>query len=85
MSLVVLFCIYQGISTIQSSHSAAPAVSASSAEQDEPYYVGNRKTKVFHVSTCGFVPRISENHVVEFDDRDEAVNRGYRPCQKCLP
>lgn len=48
-------------------------------------YVGNKKTKVFHVSTCGFVPRISENHVVEFDDRDEAVNRGYRPCQKCLP
>lgn len=85
MSLVVLFCIYQGISTIQSSHSAAPAVSASSAEQDEPYYVGNRKTKVFHVSTCSFVPRISENHVVEFDDRDKAINRGYRPCQKCLP
>ncbi|WP_367187831.1 Ada metal-binding domain-containing protein [Mitsuokella multacida] len=30
-------------------------------------------------------PRIYENHVVEFDDRDEAISRGYRPCQKCLP
>lgn len=69
MSLVVLFCIYLSC-TIQSSCPVNQAISTSSVEQSELYYVDNCRTKVFHISTCGFIP------VVEFDDRDEAISRG---------
>lgn len=85
ISITMLAGLYYCIGNVQSSGSGHPAASVSSTDKNELYYVGNRKTKVFHISTCGFVPRISDNHIVEFDDRDEAVSRGYRPCQKCLP
>ncbi|WP_337543555.1 Ada metal-binding domain-containing protein [Mitsuokella jalaludinii] len=85
ISITMLAGLYYCIGNVQSSGSGHPAASISSTDKNELYYVGNRKTKVFHISTCGFVPRISDNHIVEFDDRDEAVSRGYRPCQKCLP
>ena len=85
ISITMLAGLYYCIGNVQSSGSGHPAASVNSTDKNELYYVGNRKTKVFHISTCGFAPRISDNHIVEFDDRDEAVSRGYRPCQKCLP
>lgn len=53
--------------------------------ESDIYYVGNSKSHIFHVDTCSFVNRISEQNYVEFDSRDEAIDDGYRPCKVCKP
>ena len=46
-------------------------------------YIGNKKSKVFHYTTCKTLP--AQKNQVIFDSRDAAVSKGYRPCQKCNP
>lgn len=46
-------------------------------------YIGNKKTKVFHTSTCGSLP--SGKNQVTADSRSYFIAIGYRPCQKCNP
>ena len=37
----------------------------------------------FHLETCRHVPELKNR--LNFDFREEAIDRGYRPCQKCKP
>jgi len=46
-------------------------------------YIGNRKSKKFHVTTCRTLPK--ENNRTYFSSREEAVNEGYAPCGNCKP
>lgn len=48
-------------------------------------YVGNSKSKKFHMPSCGSVYDMNDNNKVYFDTRQEAVNRGYIPCKQCNP
>ena len=48
-------------------------------------YIGNKKSHVFHLESCGSVKKMNENNKVEFDSRDEAVAEGYKPCSNCNP
>ncbi len=45
--------------------------------------IGNSKSKVFHLPTCEGLP--DENKQVRFDDRDDAIRAGYKPCGRCKP
>ena len=45
--------------------------------------IGNSKSKVFHLPTCEGLP--DENKQVRFDDRDDAIRAGYKPCGRCNP
>jgi competence protein ComEC len=56
---------------------------AASAATDETYYIGNKRTKVFHRPSCHTLPS-AKNQVV-FRTRDEAIAQGYRPCKNCNP
>ena len=51
----------------------------------ESEYVGNKKSHVFHRSTCSSAQSMSEKNKVEFSSRDEAIDAGYTPCGKCNP
>lgn len=51
----------------------------------ESAFVGNKKSHVFHRSTCSFASSMSEKNRVEFSSRDEAIEKGYKPCGKCNP
>lgn len=48
-------------------------------------YVGNKSTKIFHLSTCRTVRRMSEKNKIFFDLRQEAIKLGYRACKVCHP
>ncbi len=46
-------------------------------------YIGNGKSKVFHLPTCEGLP--DEKKQVHFDGREEAIRAGYKPCGRCKP
>ena len=46
-------------------------------------YIGNIRSKVYHIPTCANLPK--ESNRVLFDTSDEAESSGYRPCGNCLP
>lgn len=48
-------------------------------------YIGNRRSHIFHRAGCHYVRRMNEGNKVEFDNREEAISKGYRPCKKCRP
>ena len=48
-------------------------------------YVGNSKTKKFHLKNCRYVDQISPDHKVYFSTRQAAINAGYLPCKVCNP
>ena len=48
-------------------------------------YVGNRNTRKFHHDTCPSVTRMAEKNKVLISSREEAINSGYVPCQRCRP
>lgn len=55
-----------------------PDVTASGSRR----YIGNSKTHVFHKTSCSYKPT---KNIVYFESRSEALELGYRPCQKCRP
>lgn len=49
----------------------------------ETLYIGNLKTKKFHLPDCYTLP--AEKNRIEFSSRDKAINSGYSPCGNCYP
>ncbi len=46
-------------------------------------YIGNKNSRIFHINSCNSLP-IEENRIY-FEDREEAINEGYRGCKRCKP
>lgn len=46
-------------------------------------YHGNTKSKVFHKPSCRYYN--CKHCTVEFLERQEAIDSGYRPCKICKP
>lgn len=46
-------------------------------------YIGNRKSKKFHLPSCSYLP--DQYNQVELDSREEAIEKGYTPCGHCNP
>lgn len=49
----------------------------------ESVYIGNKQSKKFHSTDCCTLPK--EKNRVKLNSRDEAMNKGYRPCGNCNP
>ena len=47
------------------------------------YYIGNKNSKTFHLSSCKSLP--SEQNRVTFESRQAALDAGYTPCGTCKP
>ena len=50
-----------------------------------PYYIGNKKTKVFHRPDCPFGLRTSPFNRIKFHSKWDAFYEGYHPCKRCQP
>lgn len=50
-----------------------------------PFYVGNKRSWVFHRPSCPFGTQTAERNVVRFRSRWDALWEGYRPCRRCRP
>lgn len=49
-------------------------------------YILNKNSKKFHIPECYAVRQMKESNKVYFaGNREDAVLRGYDPCQKCDP
>ena len=46
-------------------------------------FIGNKNSKIFHLDSCGGLPL--EKNRIYFSNRSDAVNMGYRACQRCNP
>lgn len=46
-------------------------------------YIGNVKSKIFHYPNCRTLP--APKNQIDFDSRDDAISKGYRPCGNCNP
>jgi len=47
-------------------------------------YAGNRKLKIYGSLHCKSGERMKKGNRVFFNDENEALEKGYRPCGKCL-
>lgn len=48
-------------------------------------YVGNKNSKVYHIDTCESAETMSDKNKVHFENQDDAVSEGYKPCKSCNP
>ncbi len=48
-------------------------------------YVASKNSKVFHKRGCRAAARISNENLIGFGSREEAINSGRRPCKICNP
>lgn len=54
-------------------------------KESEPYYVGNKRTYVFHKPNCPLAAKIPEKYKIVFRSRSDPIQIGYVPCKKCRP
>lgn len=48
-------------------------------------YIGNRGSHVFHRLECDSIRTMKEKNKVELYSREEAIEKGYKPCSRCTP
>jgi len=48
-------------------------------------FIGNKYSMIFHVPSCEWVEKMSENNKIIFENRIDAINQGYQPCKACKP
>ncbi len=47
-------------------------------------YVASRNSELFHDCTCKWAERISPANIVCYNNSDEAVSDGKKPCETCV-
>ena len=55
------------------------------AASSEAPYIGNTNTKKFHRFNCASVNDIEEGNKASIASREEAIDKGYKPCGRCDP
>lgn len=53
--------------------------------QDEPFYIGNKRSLIFHRPTCHQGKNTAKTNQVPFQSPTEAYLEGYSPCRTCKP
>ena len=48
-------------------------------------YIASKNSSVFHKPSCRWAQNISEENIVTYNSRDEAIKAGKRPCKSCNP
>ncbi len=71
---------------LKSQHDAMSAKKGmwNSLEEKERVYVGNKRSKRFHLETCPFGKKIADKNRRIFSKKWDAFWQGYAPCKKCV-
>jgi competence protein ComEC len=51
--------------------------------EEEVIYIGNKNSQIFHREICSSLP--AEHNRIYFETREEAIEEGQSPCQRCQP
>jgi micrococcal nuclease len=54
-------------------------------KQDEPFYIGNQRSLLFHRPTCHQGQNTAKTNRVQFTSLTDAYLQGYSPCRTCKP
>jgi micrococcal nuclease len=54
-------------------------------KQDEPFYIGNRRSLLFHRPTCHLGQNTAKANRVQIKSITDAYQQGYSPCRTCKP
>ena len=54
-------------------------------EAAEYNYIGSKSSEVFHRSDCRWAQNISQENIIVYSSREEAIKAGKRPCKTCNP
>jgi len=54
-------------------------------EAGEYNYIASKSSEVFHKSDCRWAQNISQENLVVYSSREEAIKTGKRPCKTCNP
>jgi micrococcal nuclease len=54
-------------------------------KQDEPSYIGNKRSLIFHRPSCHQGEKTAKTNRVQFTSPTEAYLQGYSPCRTCRP
>jgi micrococcal nuclease len=54
-------------------------------EQDEPFYLANRKTLRFHRPRCHLAKEMAKPNRLKLDSLKDAYLQGFSPCRTCKP
>ena len=58
---------------------------SSPKENTVTLYYANTNTKKFHLKSCGSASIISNENLYICEDRQELIDSGYSPCNRCKP
>jgi len=47
-------------------------------------YVASRYSKKYHLPSCKWAKKISQDNVIYFTTKEEAEDKGYKPCKVCI-
>lgn len=53
-------------------------------EEKDEKYVGNRRSRRFHLETCPYGSKISKKNKMLFSSQWDAFREGFSPCKKCI-
>lgn len=45
--------------------------------------VASKKSDKYHLPSCPYIRHIKEENIVIFEDPEDAVSNGYKPCKRC--
>lgn len=54
-------------------------------KQDEPFYIGNKRSLIFHRPTCHQGEQTAQTNREDLKSPTEAYLQGYSPCRTCKP
>jgi hypothetical protein len=54
-------------------------------EAAEYNYIASKSSEVFHKSDCRWAQNISQENIIVYSSREEAIKAGKRPCKTCNP
>ncbi len=86
---------YQATKSLQEKKAAKTGHAAAETNQSTPAleqtevpkyaYIASKNSEVFHKPGCRWARNISQNNLVTYKSRDEAIKTGKRPCKSCNP
>ncbi len=69
-------------SALQGSDKPVTVTSEKGALSGNNMFIGNINSKVLHIPSCGHLPK--ESNRIYFADKDDAFEKGYKPCSFCM-
>jgi micrococcal nuclease len=48
-------------------------------------YYDSSKSNIYHFPSCTWAKKITREHLIIFETKEQAQSKGYRPCKVCKP